>query len=153
MRRLVGRRNEPDRPDGHAAPFGAAPAAGVGVGGAGDGGVDDPVEAAGVVVVELVGEREGLLVHEDGFADGHGFGEDGGDGGVLGRVGEVAVVGCEGVAGGWEEGDEFGGHCCWLVGWGCFARGGGVRGVGLRSWSVAGVRSLRLLSGGVMLLE
>lgn len=69
------------------------------------------MEAAGVVVVELVVQREGLFVHEDVLADGHGFFEDRWDGCVLGGGGSVAVVGREGGAGGLEEGDEFGGHC------------------------------------------
>ena len=56
-------------------------AAGVALGAA-DGGVHDPVPAAGVVGVDLVGEAAVLLVNVDGDADGEGFGEGGGDGGI-----------------------------------------------------------------------
>ena len=100
----------------HVGKVGRAPA-GVIVGvalGAADGGVHDPVPAAGVVGVDLGAEPAVLLVDVDGDADGKGFAKGEGDGWVGGGSRGGERVGEYGGTRWGEEGGEGGGHlwCC-----------------------------------------
>lgn len=84
--------------------------------GVADAGVDDPVEGACVVIVELAFDGDALTGHVDLLADRHCLSKDLWDGGGLVVVGLFAVVVCDGGTGLGLEAHEGHRHDCVFIG-------------------------------------